>query len=94
MRIQGFNANSDGILAHADANRWNLAQRNHYGVPVTLTAIDANNKFIDIGSVTTNGYYGTFEYGLDSTCSRARTRSLLPSLETTPTAALEQQPPW
>jgi len=30
------------------------------GVPVTLTAIDANNKVYDIGSVTTDGYYGTF----------------------------------
>ena len=30
------------------------------GVPVTLTAIDANNKVYDLGSVTTDGYYGTF----------------------------------
>jgi outer membrane protein assembly factor BamB len=30
------------------------------GVPVTLTAIDSNNNAIAIGTVTTNGYYGTF----------------------------------
>jgi outer membrane protein assembly factor BamB len=30
------------------------------GVPVTLTAIDENGNVIDIGSTTTNGYYGTF----------------------------------
>ena len=32
------------------------------GVPVTLTAIDSNNNVIDIGTATTNGYYGTFGY--------------------------------
>ncbi|HLN44235.1 MAG TPA: Ig-like domain-containing protein, partial [Candidatus Sulfotelmatobacter sp.] len=31
------------------------------GVPVTLTAIDENGGVTDIGQVTTNGYYGTFE---------------------------------
>ncbi len=30
------------------------------GVPVTLTAIDPNGNTVDIGQVTTNGYYGTF----------------------------------
>ena len=30
------------------------------GVPVSLTAFDENGSFIDIGTVTTNGYYGTF----------------------------------
>ncbi len=30
------------------------------GVPVTLTAIDSNNKVYDLGSATTDGYYGTF----------------------------------
>ncbi|MEM2098853.1 MAG: PQQ-binding-like beta-propeller repeat protein [Candidatus Bathyarchaeia archaeon] len=30
------------------------------GVPVTLTAIDSNGKSETIGTVTTNGYYGTF----------------------------------
>jgi hypothetical protein len=30
------------------------------GVPVTLTAIGLDGTVIDIGSVTTNGYYGTF----------------------------------
>ena len=30
------------------------------GVPVTLTAIGSNGTVVDIGSVTTNGYYGTF----------------------------------
>jgi len=31
------------------------------GVPVTLTAIDSNNNYIDIGTVTTSAYYGTYE---------------------------------
>jgi outer membrane protein assembly factor BamB len=30
------------------------------GVPVTLTAIGSDGTVIDIGSTTTNGYYGTF----------------------------------
>ena len=30
------------------------------GVPVTLTAIDSNGNSHNIGTVTTNGYYGTF----------------------------------
>jgi hypothetical protein len=30
------------------------------GVPVTLTAIDANGTVYDLGKTTTNGYYGTF----------------------------------
>ena len=32
------------------------------GVPVTLTAIDQTGKVINIGTTTTNGYYGTFSY--------------------------------
>lgn len=32
------------------------------GVPVTLTAIGSDGTVIDIGKVTTNGYYGTFSY--------------------------------
>jgi hypothetical protein len=32
------------------------------GVPVALTAIDENGNVIDIGSATTNGYYGTFSF--------------------------------
>jgi hypothetical protein len=32
------------------------------GVPVTLTAIDSSGNVIDIATVTTNGYYGTFGY--------------------------------
>jgi hypothetical protein len=32
------------------------------GVPVTLTAIDQSGNIIDIGTVTTNGYYGTFSH--------------------------------
>ena len=32
------------------------------GVPVTLTAIGSNGDVVDIGSTTTNGYYGTFSY--------------------------------
>jgi hypothetical protein len=31
------------------------------GVPVTLTAIDSDGAFTNIGTVTTDGYYGTFE---------------------------------
>jgi hypothetical protein len=30
------------------------------GVPVYLSAIDPNGNGVDIGEVTTNGYYGTF----------------------------------
>jgi hypothetical protein len=30
------------------------------GVPVTLTAIKSDGTVIDIGTTTTNGYYGTF----------------------------------
>jgi len=32
------------------------------GVPVTLTAIGSDGTVIDLGAVTTNGYYGTFSY--------------------------------
>jgi hypothetical protein len=32
------------------------------GVPVSLDAIDSEGNVINIGSVTTNGYYGTFSY--------------------------------
>ena len=32
------------------------------GVPVTLIAIDPNGNTINIGTTTTNGYYGTFSY--------------------------------
>ncbi|XHH08730.1 MAG: PQQ-binding-like beta-propeller repeat protein [Candidatus Bathyarchaeia archaeon] len=33
------------------------------GVPVVLTAVDSSNgNIIDLGTVTTNGYYGTFSY--------------------------------
>ncbi len=31
------------------------------GVPVKLIAMDSNGAVIDIGTVTTSGYYGTFE---------------------------------
>ena len=30
------------------------------GVPVTLTALDPNGNYITIGTVTSDGYYGTF----------------------------------
>ncbi len=30
------------------------------GVPVSLTAIGSDGSFVDIGTVTTEGYYGTF----------------------------------
>ena len=36
------------------------------GVPVRLTAMDPNGTSIEIGTVTTNGYYGTFGYRMDS----------------------------
>ncbi|HLN44777.1 MAG TPA: Ig-like domain-containing protein, partial [Candidatus Sulfotelmatobacter sp.] len=32
------------------------------GVPVTLTAIDSNGAVTNIGTTTTNAYYGTFGY--------------------------------
>ena len=32
------------------------------GVPVILTAIDPNGNAINIGTATTNGYYGTFSF--------------------------------
>lgn len=32
------------------------------GVPVTLTAIDSNGNVVDIGTTTSNGYYGTFSF--------------------------------
>jgi hypothetical protein len=32
------------------------------GVPVTLTAIEENGNVIDIGTTTSNGYYGNFGY--------------------------------
>ncbi len=31
------------------------------GIPVTLTAIDENSTYINIGTVTTSAYYGTYE---------------------------------
>ena len=30
------------------------------GVPVTLTAVSADGAYVDLGTVTTDGYYGTF----------------------------------
>jgi hypothetical protein len=30
------------------------------GVPVTVTAIDSKNNVVNVGTVTTNPYYGTF----------------------------------
>ena len=35
---------------------------NVIGVPVTLTAIDSNNNTINIGTTTTNGFYGGFSF--------------------------------
>ena len=32
------------------------------GVPVLLTAIASDGSVVDLGTVTTNGYYGTFSY--------------------------------
>jgi hypothetical protein len=36
--------------------------QNITGVPVTLTAIGTDGSVVNIGVVTTNGYYGTFSY--------------------------------
>jgi hypothetical protein len=33
-----------------------------YGVPVTLTAISPDGSYVDIGTTTTEGYYGTFAH--------------------------------
>jgi hypothetical protein len=32
------------------------------GVPVKLTAIDPNGNVIDVGTATSNAYYGTFSF--------------------------------
>ena len=32
------------------------------GVPVTLTAVDSKGNVLNIGTTTTNGYYGTFSF--------------------------------
>ena len=32
------------------------------GVPVSLTAIGSDNSYYDLGTVTSDGYYGTFEF--------------------------------
>ena len=32
------------------------------GVPVTLTAIDSDGNFVDIGTTISDGYYGTLHY--------------------------------
>jgi hypothetical protein len=42
----------EGILGNGTIN----------GVSVTLVAIDPNNNLINIGTTTTNGYYGTYSY--------------------------------
>ena len=45
-------------LAYPQAGIWN--NETITGVPVTLTAIGADGSVVDIGVVSTNGYYGTF----------------------------------
>jgi len=49
------------------------------GVPVTLTAVDSDDNWIDIGTVTTSGYYGTF--GLAWTPSEEGTYEIIASFE-------------
>jgi len=49
------------------------------GVPVTLTAIDSEGNYVDIGTVTTEGYYGTF--GLAWTPPEEGTYKIIASFE-------------
>jgi hypothetical protein len=49
------------------------------GVPVTLTAIGSDGNYIDIGTVTTSGYYGTF--GLAWTPPEEDTYEIIASFE-------------
>ncbi len=49
------------------------------GVPVTLTAIGSDGSVIDIGTTTTNGYYGTF--GLSWTPTEEGTYEIIASFE-------------
>ena len=49
------------------------------GVPVTLTAVDSDGNWIDIGTVTTDGYYGAF--GLAWTPSEEGTYEIIASFE-------------
>jgi outer membrane protein assembly factor BamB len=49
------------------------------GVPVTLTAIDSDGNYIDLGTVTTSGYYGTF--GLAWTPTEEGTYEIIASFE-------------
>ena len=60
------------------------------GVPVTLTAIAADGSVTDIGTATTNGYYGNFAYTWTPP-KEASTPSWLHSQATTHTAAQQQQ---
>jgi len=47
------------------------------GVPVTLTALDSDGNYVDIGTTTSNGYYGNF--GLEWTPSEEGTYEILAS---------------
>jgi outer membrane protein assembly factor BamB len=47
------------------------------GVPVKLTAMDSNGNAIDIGTVTSNGYYGTF--GIEWTPPKTGTYEIIAS---------------
>jgi hypothetical protein len=49
------------------------------GVPVTLTAVDSDGNWIDLGTTTTNGYYGTF--GLAWTPPEEGTYEIIASFE-------------
>jgi len=49
------------------------------GVPVTLTAVDSDDNWIDIGTTTTDGYYGTF--GLAWTPTDEGTYKIIASFE-------------
>ena len=61
MRIQRLNDNANGVPAPAECQSTGLWHNETItGVPVTLTAIGSDGTVIDIGTTTTNGYYGTF----------------------------------
>ena len=66
---------------------------NAKGVEVTLDAIDPNNNFIHIGTVTSD-ITGTLRLRMDNRKSQAPTRSSPRSQDPQPTAAHSQKPTW
>ena len=51
---------ADGVFAYGMPIGGIWGNETITGVPVTLTAIDENGVVTDLGTATTNGYYGTF----------------------------------